>query len=95
MDKGLADANTDYPTLYRSLDNLESRSGGITPNINGLAPCVGRITTPPFGLIPLAGTIGAVKDKRDASFLPYLVKQVKEAPVHILNRTGRDTLLEL
>lgn len=95
MDKGLADANTDNSTLHRSLDNLESRSGGITPNIYGLTPCVGRIATTSLGEIPLAGTVGAVKDKRDAGFLPYLVKQVKEAPVHILNGTGRDAGLEL
>lgn len=95
MDKGLADANTDYPTLHRSLDNLESRSGGITPNINGLPPCMGRITATSLGLVPRYGSVGAVKDKRDAGFLPYLVKQVKEAPVHVLNRTGRDASLEL
>ena len=95
MDKGLPDANTDYPTLHRSLDNLESRSGGITPNINGLAPCMGRIAATSLGDVPLTGTISAVKDKRDACFLPYLVKQVKEAPVHILNGTRRDASLEL
>ena len=73
MDKGLADANTDYPTLHRSLDNLESRSGGITPNIYGLPPGMGRITTTSLGDIPLAGTIGAVQNKGDARLFPNFI----------------------
>ena len=95
MDKGLADANTDYPTLHRSLDNLESRSGGITPNINGLPPCMGRIAATALRFVPLAGTIGAVQNKGDARLLPNLIQESKKAPVHILNRTGRDAFLEL
>ena len=95
MDKGLADANTDYPTFHRSLDNLESRSGGITPNICGLAPCMGRITTTSLGDVPLAGTVCAVQDERNSSRFADGVQQAKEGPVHVVNGTGRGAGLEL
>ena len=95
MDEGLAYANTGDTALQSGLDNLESGGGGETTYIHCLPPSVSGVATSPLGQVPLTGTIGAVHNKGNASLLPHPIHQSKKAPVHIIDRTGRDAFLEL
>jgi len=95
VDKGLADAYPADAATQGGGDNLVSGRAGVASYIHGQPFRVCPVPAPALALVPLLGTVGGGQHQRYASRLPYLVQEIEEARVHLLDGAGRRTTEEL